>query len=155
MSVTAKTYNKVQDTTEIWFDELVATLRSHEIMLETQIADEDLKSFYSTLMGGNSFDIANLSRTQTQRHFIGSILWDYLKIIKDSKPQKLAFDYNDSEVLVWAEIDENNDLLEKQLYLAEAQVNAKYHQYGFDMTSMIVEDCDNISIPNHYKVFIG
>jgi hypothetical protein len=155
MVIVAKTDTLVQDATEQWFDELVSTLRAHELMLETQTADEDTKKFYATLMGGNSSEIAHLTRTQSQRYFIGSILWDYLKVIKDNKPSKLAFDYNDSEVLVWAEIDENNEQLEKQLYLAEAQINAKYHQYGFDMTSMIVENTDNITTPNHYKPFTG
>ena len=68
-------------------------------------------------------------------------------------PKKLAFDINDTEVLVWAEIDNNNEELEKQLILAEAQVNSRYHQYGYDMTSMIVEESDLLPIPNHYSEF--
>jgi len=155
MAIVEKLDNPVQNTTEQWFDELVATLRTHQMMIETQIADQDTKKVYDTLMGCNALDVAHLSRDLSQRQIIGSILWDYLKTIKDNKPQKLAFDYNDSEVLVWAQIDENDEHLEKQLYLAEALVNAKYHQYGFDMTSMIVENCDGITIPNHYKPFVG
>jgi tRNA A22 N-methylase len=155
MTIVEKTENPVQNTTEQWFDELVSTLRTHQLMIETQTIDEDKKKFYDILQGSNTLEVSHLSRTISQRQIIGSILWDYLKIIKDNKPQKLAFDYNDSEVLVWAEIDENNEQLEKQLYLAEAQINAKYHQYGFDMTSMIVENTDNITTPNHYKPFVG
>ncbi len=155
MTTTAITGNLPQNNTEQWFDELVATLRSHQLMIETQTANEDTKKMYDILMGGNSLEVAHLSRNLSQRQIIGSILWDYLKTIKDNKPQKLAFDYNDSEVLVWAQIDENDEQLEKQLYLAEALVNAKYHQYGFDMTSMIVESCDNVTIPNHYKPFVS
>jgi hypothetical protein len=155
MAIVEKTGNPVQNTTEQWFDELVSTLRTHQLMIETQTIDEDKKNFYDILQGSNTLEVSHLSRTISQRQIIGSILWDYLKIIKDNKPQKLAFDYNDSEVLVWAEIDENNEQLEKQLYLAEAQINAKYHQYGFDMTSMIVENTDNITTPNHYKPFVG
>jgi hypothetical protein len=155
MIIDANTDNQVQNTTEQWFDELVAALRTHKLLLETNTANEDTKRMYNVLMGGSALDVAHFSRALSQRQIIGSMLLDYLKIIKDSKPQKLAFDYNDSEVLVWAEIDKNNEQLEKQLYLAEAQVNAKYHQYGFDMTSMIVENCDNIFVPNHYKPFLG
>ena len=155
MTIFEKTDNPVQDTTEQWFDELVATLRTHQLMIETQTVNEDTKKLYDILMGGNALDVALLSRNLSQRQIIGSILWDYLKTIKGNKPQKLAFDYNDSEVLVWAQIDENDEQLEKQLYLAEALVNAKYHQYGFDMTSMIVENCDNVTIPNHYKPFVS
>ncbi len=147
--------NEIKQPTEQWFDDLVATLRTHQLLLETETADEETKNLYNILIGGNTLMVAHLSRTLSQRQIIGSILWDYLKIIKENKPQKLAFDFNDSEVLVWAEINENDEVLESSLYLAEAQINAKYHQYGYDMTSMIVECCDAVSIPNHYKPFVG
>jgi hypothetical protein len=139
---------------EYWFDELISTLSTHQLMLSTNTASESLNNFYSTLLSGNANEIANLSRSQTQRHFISSIILDYVEIIKNNTPLKLAFNFNDSEVLVWAEINENDELKEKHLYLAEAKINAKYNQYGFDMTTMIVEDTDNISIPNHYKPFV-
>jgi len=153
---TVQTNNQSQsNTSEQWFDDLVATLRTHQLMIETQTANEDTRTIYNILMGGNPLYVAHLSRSASQRQIISSILWDYLKTIKDIKPQKLAFDYNDSEVLVWAQIDEHDEQLEKQLYLAEAAINAKYHQYGFDMTSMIVESCDNVTIPNHYKPYVS
>ena len=149
------TTQSVQNITEQWFDDLVSTLRTHQLMIETQTANEETKKVYDVLIGGSELDVAHLSRSLSQRQIIKSILWDYLNAIKDNKPQKMAFDYNDSEVLVWAQVNENDEQLEKQLYLAEAKINAKYHQYGFDMTSMIIESCDNVPIPNHYKPYVG
>jgi hypothetical protein len=140
---------------EQWFDYLIATLKAHQVMLETDTANEEIKQFYNMIMGGNSDEISFQSKMLSQRYFISKIIWEYLALIKDRKPSKLAFDYNDSEVLVWAEISDDNDELEKQLCLAEAKINAKYHQFGFDMSSMIVEQNDRSSIPNHYKTFIS
>jgi hypothetical protein len=37
--------------------------------------------------------------------------------------------------------------------MAEADVNAKYHKFGYDLTSTILESNDNLSIPGHYAIF--
>ena len=138
-----------------WFEELVATLSADKFMLDTDLASPELKSIYGTLIEGNADKLALQGKEMSQHHFISRILLDYLTVLRKRQimPNKLAFDVNDTEVLVWAEVDDNNEELEKQLILAEAQVNARYHQYGYDMTSMIVEKRDSLPIPNHYSEF--
>ena len=56
---------------------------------------------------------------------------------RDIKPIKLAFDYSDSKVLVWAEID--NESFEDQLILSQAKINAKFSSEGFCISTTIVE----------------
>ena len=51
-------------------------------------------------------------------------------------------------------IDNDDDELEKQLILVEAKVNAKYHSFGYDLTSMIVEKSDDLPLPSHYVNYI-
>ena len=138
-----------------WFEQLVATLGADKFMLDSDVASEDLKDFYGTLIEGNADKLALQSKQISQQHFISKILREYINLIRKNhlSPQKLAFDLNDTEVLVWAEVDDNNEELEKQLILVEAQVNAKYHEFGFDMTSMIVEKSDHLPVPNHYAQF--
>lgn len=142
-----------QSTIEGWFDDFISTLRSHQIQLETNTADQELKKFYETVFGGNMDELIHLGKSSAQKYFVPRIIVDYVKHIANTKPLKLAFDFNDSEVLVWAEIDDNNEALEKALLKTEALINAKYHQYGFDMESTVVEAGDNLPIPNHYKLY--
>ena len=66
---------------------------------------------------------------------------------------KLAFDFNDSEVLVWAEIVDDNEEIERELILLAAKLNVEFHEYGFHICSTIVEQEDCLSIPNHYQIF--
>lgn len=136
-----------------WFEELVATLGADKFMLDSDVASVELKSFYQTLIEGNAEKLAFQGKEMSQQHFISRILMEYLNVLKKNHlvPEKLAFDLNDTEVLVWAIVEDNNEELEKQLILAEAQINAKYHHYGYDMTSMIVEKSDRLPIPNHYR----
>ena len=138
-----------------WFDELVGTLKAHQLFLETGIADEDTKSLYSTLIQGNSDEIAALGNALAQKHFVTQILYKYLSIISKNLPLKLAFDISGQEVLVWAEIEDDNEQLEHALIMAEAKVNAEFHKFGYDLTSMIVEKSEYLSIPNHYSIFKG
>ena len=143
-----------QSKSERWFDDVIATLRSHEMQLATDTADLKTKSFYKTLMEGNIMELYQSSRNSFNQIIISQILFEYTKLLKDINPLKLAFHYNDSEVLVWAEITDNDDIAEHSLIMAEAKINAKYHQYGFDIISTIVEESDCSNIPTHYSRLI-
>jgi hypothetical protein len=136
-----------------WFDNLIATLRQHELQLETGTAPDEMINAYKVLMGNNQDEICKLNKQSAQMHFVSRIIYDYLKQLDKNVPIKLAFDFNDSEVLVWAEVGDDDDQLEKALMRAESKINAKFHPYGFDMETMIVETADKLPIPNHYKVF--
>jgi len=140
---------------EQWFDKLVATIRIHELELETNTASTEIKEFYNNVIKGNDNEMAFFGKNLSQKHFVSKIILDYVSIFGKNLPLKLAFDYNDSAVLVWAEIEEDNFQVEKELILAEARINANYHKYGFAMSSTIVEDCDNLVIPNHYTIYKG
>ena len=136
-----------------WFDEFIATIRTHQLQLETNTADNELQNFYKAVFSGNSNQLAKLSKDTANQHFVKALVLEYLQEIQQSMPNKLAFDMNDNEVLVWAEIGDNNEELEDRLILAEAKVNAKYHQFGYDITSMLIEVSDRLSIPGHYVEF--
>ena len=146
------TKNQSPATTTQWFDELIATLRTQELQLDTNTASEEMKHLYSVLMSDNMNEVFKLNKEASQKYFVQKIIFDYLKYLDKNLPLKLAFDYNDSEVMVWAEIEDGNDQMEKVLERAESKINATYHPYGFDMESMIIEKSDAIPVPNHYKL---
>jgi hypothetical protein len=149
------TSNVIQSINEAWFDEFIAAIKTHQLQLETNTASEELKGMYDVFMRGSDNELARLSKISANQHFIKKVIVDYVKAVSGQMPIKLAFDLDDSEVLVWAEIENDNEAAEDFLLLAEAKVNAEYHQYGYDLTSTIVEVRDCLSIPNHYSVFKG
>lgn len=110
---------------------------------------------YKLLASGNKLEIARNTRSLIQRDFVTAIIFEYLKLLEESKKtSKLAFDFNDASVLVWAEIEDDDEGMETMLLVAEAKINAQFQNCGFCMSSTIVEKGDDLSIPNHYKVFI-
>jgi hypothetical protein len=136
-----------------WFDNFVATLRVHKMQLDTYTASNEIRKMYDVFFSGNTDNMASMSKNNAQRHFVSKMLVDYVGFISKNSPLKLAFDFNDSNVLVWAEIPDDDELMERILIMAEAKINAKYHDFGFDMTTTLVETRDYLSIPNHYVSF--
>src|SRR5688500_5465677 len=104
----------------VWFDELISTLRVHELQLETETADPKLKKLYESIFSNNLDEVFRMNKAASQKYFVQKIVLDYLTILDDKMPIKLAFDFNDSEVLVWAEIEDNDQECESQLTRAEA-----------------------------------
>jgi hypothetical protein len=148
-----KTLGVVDEQRAVWFDELISTLRLHELQLDTGTMPAQMKKVYEVMISGNFDEMFRLNKAAAQEFFVKKIIIEYLSIIGDHLPNKLAFDFNDSEVLVWAEITDNDQAMEDLLTKAEAKINAKFHPYGFDMESMIVECGDKLPVPNHYKTY--
>lgn len=111
------------------------------------------KHMYNTFANGSAAEINALGRNTSTVFFIGGILNEYVEIVKAKKIQlcKLAFDFSDSKVLVWAEVAEDDETSMDQLILAEAKINANYSKYGFHLSTTVVETSDNMPIPIPYK----
>lgn len=141
---------KVKD----WFDELISILRTDQIMLETKTAPEKTNNLYNTFIFGDEAEIVESTRAASSLYFVKNLVFDYLKELKayNRRPVKLALDLSDAKILVWAEINEDDEETEDALILAEAKANAKYSKHGFHISSTIVETCDRLSIPPHYKL---
>lgn len=137
----------------VWFDDLISTLRLHELQFDTGTLPEGLKKLYAVFISGNLDEMFRWNKAAAQEFFVKKIIIEYLQLLGDRLPNKLAFDFNDSEVLVWAEVADNDHSMESLLTKAEAKINAKFHPYGFDMESMIVECGDKLPVPNHYKTY--
>jgi hypothetical protein len=67
--------------------------------------------------------------------------------------KELAFDLTGGKVLVWAVVSDNDDTSEKNLILSEAKVNAHFTDSIFRLSSTIVEEGDQLPIPNQYLLF--
>lgn len=109
-----------------------------------------LTEYLKTIANAELQPIAN---TTEKQFLISSIIANYIQLLDTNMPCKLAFDYNDCEVLVWAEIEDNNAVQEKALARAESKVNATFHTQGFDVETTIVEQCDYLKIPEQFSVY--
>ncbi|MCX6282404.1 MAG: hypothetical protein NTU51_10615 [Bacteroidetes bacterium] len=147
------TTQTIPDTTEQWFDEFIAFLRSDQIQISAGIAPKEKLDFYNVMMSGDLNKILYASRSLTSVQFIKNILYEFSQELKqrNCKPLQLSVNYSDARVLVWAIVNDDDENTEDDLLMAEAKINAKYHQFGFHISSTILEASDNYPIPPQYR----
>ena len=147
--------NELSKWFDSFIDQLVATIRTHQLTLEKKTATPEVETFYDSLIGQNFNELMKQNRDAATRYFIPLVINEYLKTLLleyNCNPQKIALDFDDSSVLVWAQISSDDAAAERALILSEAKVNAKFDEYGFFLSTTIVEREDNLEIPNHYKL---
>lgn len=140
------------DVINQWFNRFISDIQVDKVMMETDIAPVATKQFYTDAINGNQDGVHNYARIQSTQYFISKIVSDYFKELQVFKvqPQRLAFDFSEAKILVWAQIENNDESAENALLLSEAKANAKYSDNGFYVSSTIVEEGDHLNVPSHY-----
>ena len=159
MSTPTKNINEapVESNLDSLFSQIIDQLKADHFMMCTDTATNETKEFYTALLNGDEFKIISGMRVTSSLYFIKRIVLEYLTELKlgDKLPLKLAMGLSDSKLLVWSEIEDEDDKMEDALLIAEAKVNGKYHANGFYINSTIIEKSDNIPVPNHYQTIIA
>ena len=136
-----------------WFNLFISSIEVDKMMLEADVAPAEKREFYQNIISGNTYGVVTAMRFESTKFFIAQIVGDYIKELQafQARPLKLAFDFSDAKILVWAEVKTDDEEAEDALILAEAKANEKYSGNGFFISSTIVEDCDNLPVPPHYR----
>jgi hypothetical protein len=139
-----------------WFEGLIDHIRTDHFMYTTGAVTAEKKKFYDDVILGDGKNMFSEIRETSSKYFISSILNDYLKELESFgiRPLKLSMALSDSKILVWAEINDNDEATEDALLISEAKVNGKYYEKGFYLNSTIIEKSDNLSTPPHYQKII-
>lgn len=136
-----------------WFDEFVHSIRTDELTLEAGVASSDKVRAYDLLMKNDIDGIMADSYNATAKYHIKKLVLEFLDQLEKRAhfPKKLAMVLSNAKVLVWAQIKEDDEATERALYGAEGFSNAKLADLGFHISITVVEDCDDLPIPNHYQ----
>ncbi len=143
-----------------WFDEMIAALRKDELLLDKNMASKETQSHYKLLIEGTREENAIIFKKKAVEELVNLFLLNYIKEISEflkkkknkSLINKIAVSYGDEKLLIWSEIKEDSEEAEDALLIAQAKINAKYIQSGFAISTMIVEDVDNLTIPAPYQL---
>lgn len=136
-----------------WFGAMLHNFTLDREHLNQEIASPETTQFYEKIIFGDPHEFMLDVREQTTKKLIEKLVVDYFNELKNEKvsPLKLYLDHNNSTLLVWAEIEDDDEGTEKGLLTAEAKANAKNYKYGFHISSTIIEKSDNFPVPPHYK----
>ena len=94
-----------------------------------------------------------VSKKTSSAFFIKNLVDSYFIELGEGKarPNRVALELSNSKVLVWAEIENDDELTEDALILSAAKVNYAFSTFGFHISTTIVEVDDNLNVPKHYK----
>lgn len=150
----AELYDQNKETYDTWFSGLIDFIKVEHLLLQTGTASKPQKELYNNMILGDSLSVYTNIRQQISTPFIKEIIFDYIEELRKSNqlPNKLAFALSDSKLLVWSEINDNDESTENALLLTEAKINGKYQKAGFYINSTIIEKSDNLPIPPHYQI---
>jgi hypothetical protein len=130
-----------QPETNQWFDEMVSNLRVDQLLLQADVLERQKKEVYEAMIMGNQDFMHKYARKTSSAFFIKNLV--------DSN--RVALELSNSKVLVWAEIENDDELTEDALILSAAKVNYAFSTFGFHISTTIVEVDDNLNVPKHYK----
>lgn len=143
-----------QDNSEShnWFEEMISSLRIDQLLMQTDTIGRDKSEMYKAMIEGNYDQIHDSARNLSSQYFIERLLSTYVKELHSRNVNliRLALELMNSEVLVWAEIKDDDDETEKALILSAAKANSEFYKYGFHISSTIIEQSDNLDIPAQY-----
>lgn len=135
-----------------WLDQLSFDLHIEKTKAETGTLDEKMKRFYTELMNGEMKMFAEVTQRIHTDYYKKKITLDFIKALSQTEAHvlKLALDYNQTSILVWSEINDDDERSENALIMLQAKINADFIDSGFRVNATIVEKSDKFIIPSHY-----
>lgn len=142
--------------TEKWFDNLVATIRAHQVQIESGIADDAIKNFYAAFINRDMDKIHESARETSTRYLISKMLFTFFENLKnpESMPLELALQLSGNGINVWAVVNDDDAKTERNIILSAAKTNADFINVGLRIDTTILEKSDNFPIPNQFQKLI-
>lgn len=133
-----------------WFGELVRTLQVDEVCYDSQTLSPEKRDFYDNLFSGNIDKITSELYDVYRKRNVLSMVSDFVNNLKTLSDIELYLDINGNEILAWVIAPDESDI-EKPVFSIEATLNYKYQEKGFNISALIVEKNEGISVPSHYS----
>jgi hypothetical protein len=112
-----------QEQIESWFSEFIHGINVDKLALATSTASRQQTDLYYNAIAGNEREVVKTMRSVSNQYFIRQVTIAFINeiISRKAQPKKLAF-----------------------------SLNSEFKDANFCLDAMIVEESDNIKIPQHY-----
>jgi hypothetical protein len=137
-----------------WFDSYIADVRIDQLLLQSGAMNEEKQEIYKAMINKDLDSMHNYARKSSSMFFLEKLISSYfieLFSVRKAQPTKLALQLFNSKILVWAEVMEDDEITENAFILSEAKINQEFAQYGFYISSTLVETTDGFKVPNQYQ----
>lgn len=148
-----KTFRSLPPATqEAWFENLIYGIKTDQLPSRSVMEDENTKALYQHIIADDDSTFFTNIRREATQVLVKNVILKFLHevIERNALPDRLAFAHTPTTILVWAEIDDDNEALEDNILLAETKTNAYARQFDLAIETLIVEKSDLLRIPDHY-----
>jgi hypothetical protein len=151
-TTTTKSPDFTTSQLENFFGELIHDFKVDKMQLETGVATKEKSEFYKSAITGDTDSILKKLREEANKNFIFKIISSFVTELKTRKaiPPKLAFSLTPATIMVWAEINDDDEEMENAILLSEAKINSEAKEFDFSIDTMVVEKSDCLKVPSHY-----
>lgn len=140
-----------------WFSGTIATLRMHQKQLNHGNAPAGMKEAYDEIIeaGDDYAQMFALHEKIAKKRFFLEMLTEYIEsgISENEAIIKLAFSFENKNLLVWAEIEDDNEKVEFELFSLAGKINAEFFEYGFQVQTTVVEQYEKIELPKNFRSY--
>lgn len=140
-----------------FFSTLQSKIKEDKTAMLCGIASEEKTEFYEGLIGNDPAQTLKTLKSIKDQATVQSMMvlfqgyMDELSKI-ERQPKRIAFWIEAQTIYVWAEVVDYDEKLSKDLMLTELKATSKYHEQGLDISTCIVEESENASIPKGYQM---
>ena len=94
-----------------WFGALIHDLKLTKNLLNNSMASKDTTNMFDGFIFGDGTDLFSTVREKSTQALISKLIHDYFAELQklEVSPLKLYLDHNDSQLFVWAEIEDDDD----------------------------------------------
>lgn len=144
-----------QEDISKFFNTLRANIDAQERAIITGTASKEEVAFVENSVKGNDDAMMQSIRSALNIRFIEAMMEQYLDYLGNMEklPLRLAFAFGPTTVLVWAEVEDDDEKMILDLLLAEANLVPKFSQQGAYMKTMAVEKSEERKVPKGYIEF--
>lgn len=138
-----------------WFDQFIHSIKTDKLQLLTKTATQEKEELYHAMILNDKDKVMKTIYNEISQSNLKNLVVEFLTALYKNKhhlPYKIAFDFSNSKIHVWAVINDDDEKAEDNLIMSEAKANSKFADTGFSITSTIVEKSDSLKIPQQYKL---
>lgn len=135
--------------------QLTSFVKGEELEVESGIAGPLKKHMWESYFQGNVMPLMKESRQKSDEFFGMQIVFNFLEILKNEfnrMPKKLAVHHSGNKIYVWAEVLDNDTETTDAILYSVIDANYLNKENGISISTMIVEESENISVPSQYSI---
>lgn len=147
--------SSIPENIDQWFSDFISQLQADYFLLKEGFARDETINKYKVLISGDSFSMVKQARQHSFFILSQTIIVDYINslIKENAQIEKFGLKLSNAAIHIWVEIQDDDETTEELLYDIEGNLNHKYSNEGFHISTTIIEVSEKISMPSHFIEF--